>query len=121
MTANDRYRGLHAFSKWLEAEEDFVHPMRKLKPPKVPDQPVPVIGKSELERLLAVCATRTSRPPRQALPGPRVTLDRSVDGRLPSSAVQVDCAVGIDGELGAVDGKAAMGQPVVAALVEEVP
>jgi hypothetical protein len=55
LTANDRYRGLHAFSKWLEAEEDFVRPMRKLKPPKVPDQPVPVIDESELERLLAGC------------------------------------------------------------------
>ncbi|HZC99196.1 MAG TPA: tyrosine-type recombinase/integrase [Actinomycetes bacterium] len=30
--------------------------MRKLKPPAVPDQPVPVIGESQLQRLLAVCA-----------------------------------------------------------------
>jgi integrase len=30
--------------------------MRKLKPPAVPDQPVPVIGELQLRRLLAVCA-----------------------------------------------------------------
>jgi integrase len=30
--------------------------MRKLKPPAVPDQPVPVIGESQLQRLLGVCA-----------------------------------------------------------------
>jgi site-specific recombinase XerD len=43
-TASNRYRGLHAFYRWLEDEEEVPHPMRKLKPPAVPDQPVPVIG-----------------------------------------------------------------------------
>lgn len=55
-TAKDRYRGLHAFYKWLEDEDEIPHPMRKLKPPAVPEQPVPVIGESQLQRLLAVCA-----------------------------------------------------------------
>lgn len=55
-TANNRYRGLHAFYRWLEDEEELPHPMRKLKPPSVPDRPVPVIGEQELQRLLAVCA-----------------------------------------------------------------
>ena len=55
-TANNRYRGLHAFYRWLEDEEELPHPMRKLKPPKVQDQPVPVIGESQLQGLLAVCA-----------------------------------------------------------------
>jgi site-specific recombinase XerD len=55
-TTNNHYRGLHAFSRWLEDEEDLPHPMRKLKPPAVPDQPVPVVGESQLQRLLAGCA-----------------------------------------------------------------
>jgi site-specific recombinase XerD len=55
-TASNRYRGLHAFYRWLEDEEEIPHPMRKLKPPAVPDQPVPVIGEPQLRRLLAVCA-----------------------------------------------------------------
>src|SRR6266487_4449918 len=55
-TASNRYRGLHAFYRWLEDEEEIPHPMRKLKPPVVPDQPVPVIGEPQLRRLLAVCA-----------------------------------------------------------------
>jgi integrase len=55
-TASNRYRGLHAFYRWLEDEEEIPHPMRKLKPPAVPDQPVPVIGEPQLRRLLSVCA-----------------------------------------------------------------
>jgi site-specific recombinase XerD len=55
-TASNRYRGLHAFYRWLEDEEDTPHPMRKLKPPAVPDQPVPVISEPQLRRLLAACA-----------------------------------------------------------------
>jgi site-specific recombinase XerD len=36
-TARNRYRGLHAFYRWLEDEEDIPSPMAKMKPPVVPD------------------------------------------------------------------------------------
>jgi site-specific recombinase XerD len=55
-TAHNRYRGLHAFYRWLEEEEDIPSPMAKMKPPAVPDQPVPVLSEPQLRALFAVCA-----------------------------------------------------------------
>jgi site-specific recombinase XerD len=55
-TAHNRYRGLHAFYRWLEEEEDIPSPMAKMKPPAVPDRPVPVLGEPQLRTLFAVCA-----------------------------------------------------------------
>jgi integrase len=54
-TAHNRYRGLHAFYRWLEEEEDIPSPMAKMKPPAVPDVPVPVLGEPQLRALFAVC------------------------------------------------------------------
>jgi site-specific recombinase XerD len=55
-TAHNRYRGLHAFYRWLEEEEDIPSPMAKLRPPAVPEQPIPVLGEQQLRTLFAVCA-----------------------------------------------------------------
>jgi site-specific recombinase XerD len=55
-TAHNRYRGLHAFYRWLEEEEDILSPMANTKPPAVPDQPIPVLTESQLRALFAVCA-----------------------------------------------------------------
>jgi site-specific recombinase XerD len=55
-TAHNRYRGLHAFYRWLEEEEDIPSPMAKMKPPAVPDQPIPVLSEPQLRTLFAVCA-----------------------------------------------------------------
>ena len=55
-TAHNRYRGLHAFYRWLEEEDDIPSPMAKMKPPAVPDQPVPVLTEPQLRALFAVCA-----------------------------------------------------------------
>jgi site-specific recombinase XerD len=55
-TAHNRYRGLHAFYRWLEEEEDIPSPMTKMKPPAVPDQPIPVLSEPQLRALFAVCA-----------------------------------------------------------------
>jgi site-specific recombinase XerD len=55
-TAHNRYRGLHAFYRWLEEEDDLPSPMTKMKPPAVPDQPVPVLTEPQLRALFAVCA-----------------------------------------------------------------
>jgi hypothetical protein len=38
------------------------NPMARMRPPIVPDQPVPVVPEDGPRRLLAVCAGKTSRP-----------------------------------------------------------
>jgi integrase len=55
-TAHNRYRGLHAFYRWLEEEEDVPRPMAKMKPPAAPDVPIPILGEPQLRVLFAVCA-----------------------------------------------------------------
>jgi site-specific recombinase XerD len=57
-TAHNRYRGLHAFYRWLEEEDDLPSPMAKMKPPAVPDQPIPVLTEPQLRALFAVCASK---------------------------------------------------------------
>jgi site-specific recombinase XerD len=43
--------------QWLEDEDELpTSPMAKMRPPLVPDQPVPVIPDDGLRRLLAACA-----------------------------------------------------------------
>ena len=43
--------------QWLEDEDELpASPMAKMRPPMVPDQPVPVIPDDGLRRLLAACA-----------------------------------------------------------------
>ena len=55
-TANNRYRALTALFKWMEEDGEIpVSPMAKMKPPSVPEVPVPVLGDDEVKRLLAAC------------------------------------------------------------------
>lgn len=58
-TVNNRYRSLQAFFRWL-ADEDEVSatPMARMRPPKVPENPVPVLREEQLIALLATCAGR---------------------------------------------------------------
>lgn len=56
-TANNRYRALAQLFRWLEEEGEITSsPMAKMKPPKVPETPVPVLSDEELGRLLKACA-----------------------------------------------------------------
>jgi len=56
-TANNRYRALAQLFRWLEEEGEITSsPMAKMKPPKVPEAPVPVLSDDELGRLLKACA-----------------------------------------------------------------
>jgi len=58
-TVATRYKVLRVLYRWLEEEGDIVvNPMARMKPPIVPDQPVPVVPDDGLRRLLAVCAGR---------------------------------------------------------------
>jgi site-specific recombinase XerD len=56
-TAATYYKILKLLYQWLEDEDELpTSPMAKMRPPLVPDQPVPVIPDDGLRRLLAACA-----------------------------------------------------------------
>jgi site-specific recombinase XerD len=55
-TANNRFRGLQSFFKWLAEEGEVKEsPMARMKPPRVPETPPPVLREAELKALLATC------------------------------------------------------------------
>lgn len=55
-TASNRYRALRVFFRWCAEEGEISEsPMRNMKPPHVPDVPVPVLTEDQLKRLLKVC------------------------------------------------------------------
>lgn len=56
-TAGTRYRGLQQFFKWLVLEEEIERsPMEGMKPPKLDEKPVPVVGDHDLSALLKACS-----------------------------------------------------------------
>ncbi len=56
-TAANRYRSLKVFYAWLEEEGEITaDPMAKMKPPAIPEQPIPVVPDEALRRLFVVCA-----------------------------------------------------------------
>lgn len=56
-TAANRYRSLQQFFNWLvEHGEIKVSPMAKMKPPKVPVVPPPVLRDEQMQALLKACA-----------------------------------------------------------------
>ena len=64
--ASNQFRGLQQFFKWLAAEEEIPDPMAGLRPPPVPDQPVPVFSGGDLARLERTCAGRSFQQRRDA-------------------------------------------------------
>jgi integrase len=58
-TANNRYRGLQSFFSWAVAEGELeVSPMAGMRPPQIPETPVPVATEEELRQLLKACDGR---------------------------------------------------------------
>jgi len=58
-TAASRYRSLQQLFKWLVDEGEIAaSPMARMRPPKVPDQPIPVLSDDELRRLVKACEGR---------------------------------------------------------------
>src|SRR5438105_240242 len=56
-TANNRFRGLQSFFKWLVEEGEIKQsPMVNMKPPRIPEEIVPVLSEAALKKLLASCA-----------------------------------------------------------------
>jgi integrase/recombinase XerC len=45
-TASTRNKQLQALYRWLEDEEIAVNPMTRMKPPMVPDRPIPVMSRT---------------------------------------------------------------------------
>ena len=58
-TAATYYKVLRILYRWLEEEDEIARdPTAKMKPPIVPEQPVPVVPEDGLRRLLATCADK---------------------------------------------------------------
>jgi site-specific recombinase XerC len=64
--ASNQFRGLQQFFKWLAAEEEIPDPMAGLRPPQVPQTPVPVFDADDLARLERACAGRSFQQRRDA-------------------------------------------------------
>jgi len=59
-TANNRYRGLQSFFKWLQKEGQIKDsPMGNMKPPKVPEEPPPILDEQAIQGLLRTCSGST--------------------------------------------------------------
>ena len=59
-TANNRYRALQQFFKWLDAEGEISgSPMVQMNPPKLDEKEVPIVSDDDLRRLLKVCSGPT--------------------------------------------------------------
>jgi site-specific recombinase XerD len=58
-TASNRYRALQAFWRFLVEEGEVqVSPMVNMKPPKVPEDPAPVLTEEDRDRLIRACEGR---------------------------------------------------------------
>jgi integrase/recombinase XerC len=55
-TAATRYKVMRVLYRWLEEEEELPNPMARMKPPIIPEQPIPIVPDDGLRRLLAACA-----------------------------------------------------------------
>jgi site-specific recombinase XerD len=59
-TANNRYRGLQQWFRWMTSEDEIEYsPFAKLSPPIVPEEPVPVVSTEDIRAVLATCKART--------------------------------------------------------------
>ena len=61
-TAATRYKVLRVLYRWLEEEEDAPNPMAKMRPPLIPEQPVPVIPQTACAGCSRPATARASRP-----------------------------------------------------------
>jgi integrase len=58
--SSNQFRALQQFFKWLAAEDEIPDPMAGLRPPHVPERPVPDFDAQELLRLERACSGRSS-------------------------------------------------------------
>jgi integrase/recombinase XerC len=57
-TAATRYKVLRVLYRWLAEEEELPNPTVRMRPPTVPERPVPIVPANGLRRLLVACAGR---------------------------------------------------------------
>src|ERR1017187_3730178 len=81
--ASNQFRALQQFFRWLAAEDEIPDSMAGLRPPHVPEQPVPVFGCDDLTRLERACAGRSFRQRRDAA---MIAVFRATGMRLPELA-----------------------------------
>ncbi len=81
--ASNQFRALQQFFKWFAAEEEIPDPMAGLRPPHVPDKPVPVFAADDLARLERACAGRSFQQRRDAAV---IAVLRATGMRLPELA-----------------------------------
>jgi len=60
-TASVRFRSLQQFFGWLDEEGELAgaNPMERMRPPMVPERPVPVLTPDQLRKLFATCSGRS--------------------------------------------------------------
>jgi len=59
-TVANRYRSLQQLFRWLEDDREIPRsPMDRMRPPKVPDKPVPVLSENQVRAILGTCAAKT--------------------------------------------------------------
>jgi integrase/recombinase XerC len=64
-TCSANYRALQQFFGWMVREEEINHsPMKRMRPPHVPETPVPVLTDDQLRALLATCEGKDFVPRR---------------------------------------------------------
>jgi site-specific recombinase XerC len=62
VSAATRYRSLQQLFNWLDEEGEITgSPMTKMRPPKIPEQPAPVLPDDDVKRLLASCSGKDFR------------------------------------------------------------
>lgn len=78
-----RYRSFQQFFKWaLDEDEIPADPMAKMRPPKVPVQPPPIIPTADLLKLLASCDTPRGGPGRAKPTSDKLTFENKRDRAL---------------------------------------
>src|ERR1700759_5099803 len=59
-TANNRYRGLQQWFRWMASEEEIDYsPFAELSLPTVPEEPVPIVPIEDIRAVVATCKRRT--------------------------------------------------------------
>jgi site-specific recombinase XerD len=59
-TVANRHRSLQQFFRWLEDDGEITRsPMAKMRPPKIPEKPVPVLTEDEVRAILNICSAKT--------------------------------------------------------------
>jgi site-specific recombinase XerD len=75
-TAHNRYRGVQAFFRWA-LDEGLVKdsPMARMRPPRLPEAPPPILREAELRALIAACERDTTFAGRRGAAIVRIFLD----------------------------------------------